>query len=537
MDPEMASRLAALERRVKILEAVLQRVAIAVAAALEELRAHCENSRRTFSEQFEAALGALTACGQSADLVERYGRLLRGYVDETVLCLETMETQKAAALEGEQVGVDGVLERTSDVLGEVSGAATMAESDFALEVALSALVASLEGASAAQPRGPVEPNLVCITPPRAPPADAIAAAIASPDDCERLLRDCIGRLVAVRAASTDDLRLSGRPKYAVADRPLRLALVLCDAYGHLPSDDLAATLRHAAGLVHGSLSMEPEGDLIDAPVSAALNPDGTCIWVTFALPAGLRAGSSLTLDVTVAGVRPSSSDGMPTILPTSVRVVNGLPPDFRLRNVVNPEDYCMPAVSLAARMYRPCDGPDGPVCSYDSQGVLSLLPRRHELLGFNTLAIISMAEGTGTNPFIVALLRKTDMQRVTFVLVAVPEAAFAEGSTLGPLWTASLAPSTNLGLAVLPRCGIVVSSHCSVDGSILVHDLKTGALLSQAPARYATHIAADDESRMVFASVKLVDGMFGVGIFRWDGVSLTEQVGCHTNRRHVCAPP
>ena len=78
-------------------------------------------------------------------------------------------------------------------------------------------------------------------------------------------------------------------------------------------------------------------------------------------------------------------------------------------------------------------------------------------------------------------------------------------------------------MSALPRMGVVVVGVCDGNGLIAVHSLATGAQLFVSKAEYATFVATDDASGLVYVSNKVARD-FCVSAFRWDGTSLTSEV-------------
>ena len=84
-------------------------------------------------------------------------------------------------------------------------------------------------------------------------------------------------------------------------------------------------------------------------------------------------------------------------------------------------------------------------------------------------------------------------------------------------------PFNSYGLASLPRQGVAAVSVCDAYGLIAVLNLETGERLCVVEIRYATFLAADDASGLVYVSC-MYERDFCVRAFRWDGATLTSQV-------------
>lgn len=488
--------------------AELRSLAIALVQELESLSSKCEAARLKLTARLSEVLDDLGEFPLPEH--ERIVVLLRDRYASMSTAIDMIYARKCAALEAEQVRVDGALELV----------ATLHADSAALFETLKAL-----------PRAPVEPSEVRLDIPAVDDSDV-------PLESRVLSR--LGRLVAVRPASASEVSVTSLQPFARAGKPLLLLVHLSSTFGQQldASDDIPGTLTVLSRHLEGSISVSaPAGaDPIVASASDAtaeticdveVNSVKSFVEVRFELPVILQVGWIIRASISVAG-----KDAVTVEFP----VILGLPPGLRLSNdVVQKEDYCCPAVSSSGVIYRPTGVAHTGIERFSSAGIrlAPLLPVTDLMLSSQAsvvaVATAETAEEGRNRPLLLACTFSTYKTEVPGAsLAAFAESSEVEGGSVSLVWKTHIKGCMHsFGVAALPRHGVVAVGSCADDGFIGIFDFSTGKERARAPARYGALVAADDKHGFVYASANWPRGTiqgFGISMFRWDGSELISEV-------------
>lgn len=537
---------------------IAQALAVSLAAEVEVLDAAAEAARQALFANFEVSCNAIPTT-TLPDERERLTLVLRRRFDEISEEITSCAARKRAALEIEQVAVDGAIEQVAAARNSLYESPSESP-DAALSDQEQPQLVRLANVLAALPSRPLEPRGIRLVDVGDIGCEGMAL--------EQRLLASLGRLVVVRGARAGDVRLAPPPRFACPGRLLRLSLYLGPSWSpHLPSDDVQATLLHLAAHVNGSLSFE-DGTPIDAPLAVTPDPpQSSSVTVSFAIPLSVALGARLNFAISVGGFRvPSSTD--------FILVSRGVPPGLKIDAIPaahEENDYRRPVPLasgvLCAPRNRLFESSDTAFDAFDSDGA-ELPPHPPSLFGREDVGFVQAmaAAEVGSwwpqepRPARGAMIIVCRAKLGSLAVIAAPEAAACptvmpaaggDAAAARPFWHINIGkgPSYCNGLAALSRSGVAVVGTCGPDGFLSVHSLSTGEPLAPSSAvLFAGHIAADDSGVVgetaeaaaagqacrhadVFVSAREPRnrpsgdaGNFHVLQFRWTGKELTSQV-------------